>query len=140
MDFGESSEFVGFGNFVLFELKEVIVGFRADFFVEFGHFLFKGFKVLGVKRGVFMVGLCLIMSEGMENLVGFVLECPDGLLITVTIFLFVREFLSPLFVHLAEVDFAVKVEFLVFFPESQLGGFFFFTFIIVIIKFLYEQS
>ena len=140
MDFGESSEFVGFGEFVLVELEEVIVGFGANFIVEFGHFLFECFEMFGVKSRVFMVGLCLIMSEGMEDLVGFVLESFNGFFITGTIFLVMGELPGPLFIHLAEVDFAVKIEFLVFFPESQLGFLFLLILFIVFIKFLYEQS
>jgi hypothetical protein len=118
-------------------LDELIGFFRPDFFVEFINFLFKSFEVFCVKVRVFMVGLCLIMSERTEDLMSLLLEGEDVPFIGEEVLFVIRELLGPLFVYLAKVQFSVKVEFLVFFLENYFGVFLVFTLVKVIVKFLY---
>lgn len=130
--------FVWFGELVFVELKEVIVGFGADLFVEFFHFLFDSIRMFGVKGGVFMVCLWLVLSKGLKYLIGFILKSPDGFLFILTVLLVMRIRIGPLFIHLAEINFTIKVESLVLFPVTKLWIFLLFTLIKVVIELLNE--
>ena len=75
--------------------------------------------MLCIKSRVFKVCLLLIIGKGFEDLMGFVLIELDGLLLALAVFFVQGKLFGPLFIHLAEIDFGIKVKLLVFFLESH---------------------